>query len=1503
MVFSIKSIIFDGIDDYIDLGDETKFQQDYTDSFSMSCWAKTFATSAVNTLLGKMTSATGQQGYLMFLNASGQFEAVLRNTETTNSLRVRTDVSRMNDGGWHHFAMTYSQTNGIRLYIDGIIKDTTTVYNTLTSTILVSKSLQVGAYDGATNPFQGSIDAVAFFNDELSASEILDVFSSASPVNLSGSRALDGWWKFGDGDSYPVVTDQILSTATFPTIPDAVGGHDGTMTNMDAVDIIDYYLPWSNFSQYSYNFDGSVEHITMGDVLGFEYTDDFSISFWIRTSATSGYIVSKMLSSGNFTGYGVVLDSGGKVNVYLRNDNSPLNQIRVNGSTTGLNDSAWHHIVFTWKGNVTPVASDLHIYVDGGAETEAIIDDSLTGTLISAAAFTLGARNAGGDSPWGGFISDVSVYSKELSSTEVAAIYNSGTPNDLRQLSSASNLEAYWRIGEASEVPTATWPHKVQQWVWNDLYSSKSTFFDGAVEYAKMGDVPELEFDYDDPFSISVWFKQTSANLDAIVSKRQTSPDSRGYELQVDGTAGGTVRFLLRGGNSNAVFLRTTSGGYSTSGWHHALLTYSGNGLASGVNIYMDGSVTPAALTVIQDNLLSNTTVNSAEFNIATQNNGASGNWTGNIDDVAVYNVELPSADARVHYNRGTPGDRSGDANLVGYWLMGDGDTFPTITDNSSNSNNGTMVNMASNDFVLDVPGAEVSTITDASHLNSPGTLYNMESADVTPDTPGGISDYSCTFDGVDECMFCNVASSAYAPYDFENGEVFSIAGWVKTTDTDGWLWGPANRYATNSYAGYGVYLDAGRPTFIMTTNLLGTAKVVRRGNNTVNDGDWHFVVVTQVWISNNNYRIQIYVDSVLQPTTLVNNALGGSSIGSNGWACGGQYYIAGGTVHYALAAQIDEVSVWTKELTQADITALYNSGNPIDLRDHKPTIPFIRGWWRMGDKYTYPGTTVNMDYWDKYGAPGSAPYTDRSLAFDGVNDHLVVADNSDFDFDIADPFSVSMWVNPFKVSAFGGLIVKGTAGAHWKAEYAGTNVRPQGQIRVTMDGSAAGLIEVYVGSRQWPMPFGQWFHFVMTYDGSNDASNIGFYINGELWPTYVRYNTAMSGTMINTNPLWLGRGAAYLLGYMDEASVWKKELTQADVTEIWNGGDPDNLLSHTSVADLVSWWRMGEGPGNNGVMTNMVSADIVTNAPKSPGLLGQQINYYTMRGLATTNPATYHHWTVTGSPDFAGTYAGSVPPFSENSVLFRGGVWGLRVNVGSSSLLEHQWDTDSRTYSFWIRATSGNGVIGKLTAGGGGLRIEMDGGGGPRSVLFYLIEPNFGRQVSCYSNTKLTDGTWYHVAVVVPAPAHTSTIAMYINGVSGGVTTIANQLLAGDDTSAAGRDLSLGNISAASWALAGNLDEIAIYSSALSGGDVTALYNGGEPGNLQELDSWSSNIGWWRMGDGDTYPTITDHGNGTSNDGTMTSMSPSDITTDVVGTPITSFSDIIVEASWTKNE
>ena len=68
-----------------------------------------------------------------------------------------------------------------------------------------------------------------------------------------------------------------------------------------------------------------------------------------------------------------------------------------------------------------------------------------------------------------------------------------------------------------------------------------------------------------------------------------------------------------------------------------------------------------------------------------------------------------------------------------------------------------------------------------------------------------------------------------------------------------------------------------------------------------------------------------------------------------------------------------------------------------------------------------------------------------------------------------------------------------------------------------------------------------------------------------------------------------------------------------------------------------------------------------------------------------------------------------------------------------------------------------------------------------------------------------------------------------------------------------------------------GNLDEFSYFDYALSATDISTIYNSGVPNNLNDLST--PPIIWYRCGDGDTAPTLTDHGSG-GNNATMENFS-----------------------------
>jgi len=77
-----------------------------------------------------------------------------------------------------------------------------------------------------------------------------------------------------------------------------------------------------------------------------------------------------------------------------------------------------------------------------------------------------------------------------------------------------------------------------------------------------------------------------------------------------------------------------------------------------------------------------------------------------------------------------------------------------------------------------------------------------------------------------------------------------------------------------------------------------------------------------------------------------------------------------------------------------------------------------------------------------------------------------------------------------------------------------------------------------------------------------------------------------------------------------------------------------------------------------------------------------------------------------------------------------------------------------------------------------------------------------------------------------------------------------------------------------------GNIDEVAIWSGTDQRANVSEIYGGGVAVDLNNLATAPSPTTWYRMGDGDTFPTLQDT-NGSA-DLTMTNMTSGNIVSDV---------------------
>jgi hypothetical protein len=202
--------------------------------------------------------------------------------------------------------------------------------------------------------------------------------------------------------------------------------------------------------QYSINFDGSNDWVTMGNVLGYEYNQAFSVAFWFKCTQ-GGCCVSK-ITSGSYDGWETwIHPSTGSLNfrIYAA---AGSQMIRIYDQSKDWRDGAWHHVVFTYNGNGNNTG--LKMYVAGAVAGSGTYIGTINSTIVTTNPLRFGGRLTDYSPFYGGNIDDVAIYSDVISLTEAAWIYNSGKARDLAAAGSPNNLAGWWLMGDGDTYPT-----------------------------------------------------------------------------------------------------------------------------------------------------------------------------------------------------------------------------------------------------------------------------------------------------------------------------------------------------------------------------------------------------------------------------------------------------------------------------------------------------------------------------------------------------------------------------------------------------------------------------------------------------------------------------------------------------------------------------------------------------------------------------------------------------------------------------------------------------------------------------------------------------------------------------------------------------------------------------------------------------------------------------------------------------------------------------------------
>jgi len=172
--------------------------------------------------------------------------------------------------------------------------------------------------------------------------------------------------------------------------------------------------------RYALSFDGTNDFVDLGESNAIIPTsqDPVSFSSWFKTtSSSSGYIFSCQKGEAS-SAFSVNVQANGTVRGVISSGSSVFFPV----ASTVVNDGEWHHVAIVAKNNSQKV------YIDGSLEVETTNSMNLNTTADHEA--NIGCHNQD-RLFFNGSITNLAIFTVELSASAVASIYNAGRHHNL----------------------------------------------------------------------------------------------------------------------------------------------------------------------------------------------------------------------------------------------------------------------------------------------------------------------------------------------------------------------------------------------------------------------------------------------------------------------------------------------------------------------------------------------------------------------------------------------------------------------------------------------------------------------------------------------------------------------------------------------------------------------------------------------------------------------------------------------------------------------------------------------------------------------------------------------------------------------------------------------------------------------------------------------------------------------------------------------------------------
>ena len=659
------------------------------------------------------------------------------------------------------------------------------------------------------------------------------------------------------------------------------------------------------------------------------------------------------------------------------------------------------------------------------------------------------------------------------------------------------------------------------------LKSGTALSFDGTNDYVDIDS------------AISAISSDTVGTLSAWVNFDDLATDWDTLFGFTDGGASGTNRFLVRVNDTNNEFnVHFASGGttqwkfdtdntYNTGQWYFLQLVQDG----TEPKLYIDGTEQAITYTTTTDKTQWFDDLSSfSEARIGCEDIGGNTRFIdGKISNVKIFNSVLTESEIQEMYLNPEQILPTGvsSSNLKLYLPMNEGDGDYNY-DGSGNQNHGT------------ITGATWAT-GESGHL--PMTALVRQNSPMV-------------FDGSDDVVACGDGTS------LDMTTAYTLSGWVYLDSITGatqFLFGRDD----GSNRNYWIELSG---TATVSSVNFGTSQVSTTTTTTLTAGVWSHICATY-----DGSNVKIYLNGALDTSASATGTLDNDDVSfSIGAREAGLDRFFGGL--------INEVAIWDEALDADAVTALYNSGTPLDATTDSGNYDNsgdLQGYWRNDNDTTWTDRSTNSNDGTVAGSPDSivltegltsgrdsqgfflTDTTENCLTLNGAE--YVETDSILTTIGTDTSGTVEMWVRP----------VDSTPSAHLKVfSIDDTDANTQFFLQLRTDGIFRAMVK-NAGTNQWyietdsaELSSGTWHHIVLSQDGTEPVLYIDGDVPSQTFPVttdktaWLNDLSGVDNVIIGASNVNSNGYANFFDGDIDDFRYYSnKALSASEVTKNYNAG------------------------------------------------------------------------------------------------------------------------------------------------------------------------------------------------------------------------------------------------------------------------------------------------------------------------------------------------------------